>query len=83
MSEEQLTSLLAKLKEDASLREKLQGAQDLDAAIAFAKEAGFDVTKAEWQRCLDSELSGSRELSDDELERVAGGKMTDYCTDWC
>ena len=48
MSEEQLTALLAKLKEDAGLQEKLKGAADLDAAVALAKEAGFDVSKADW-----------------------------------
>ena len=48
MSEEQLTALLAKIKEDAGLQEKLKGAADLDAAIALAKEAGFDVSKADW-----------------------------------
>ena len=48
MSEEQLTALLAKIKEDAGLQEKLRGAADLDAAVALAKEAGFDVSKADW-----------------------------------
>ena len=48
MSEEQLTALLAQLKEDAGLQEKLKGAPDLDAAVALAKEAGFDVSKADW-----------------------------------
>jgi len=48
MSEEQLTALLAKLKDDVGLLEKLQGAGDLDAAVAMAKEAGFDVSKADW-----------------------------------
>jgi predicted ribosomally synthesized peptide with nif11-like leader len=47
MSEQQLTALLAKIKDDAGLREKLQGAANLDAAISLAKEAGFDVSKAE------------------------------------
>jgi len=32
MSEEQLSALLAKLKDDAGLQEKLKGAADLDAA---------------------------------------------------
>ncbi len=45
MSEEQLSALLAKLKDDAGLQEKLKGAADLDAAVAMAKEAGFDVSK--------------------------------------
>ena len=70
MSEEQLTALLAKLKDDPGLRDKLQGAADFDAAIALTKEAGFDVSKAELIR---SHAARTLELSDDELERVAGG----------
>jgi len=61
MSEEQLSALLAKLKEDAGLREKLQGAGDLDAAVALAKEAGFDVSKADWLR---HQAKQTLELSD-------------------
>ena len=48
MSEEQLSARLAKLRDNADLREKLQGAGDLDVALALAKEAGFDVSKADW-----------------------------------
>ena len=71
MSEEQLSALLAKLKEDAGLREKIQGAGDLDAAVAIAKEAGFDVSKADW---LKYQAKQTLELSDEELEGVAGSK---------
>ena len=46
MSEEQLSALLAKLKEDDGLQEKIQGAGDADAAFAIAKERGIDVHKA-------------------------------------
>jgi len=74
MSEEQLSALLAKLKDDAGLREKLQGAGDLDAAVALAKEAGFDVSKADW---LKYQAKQTLELSDEELEGVAGGAFTD------
>ena len=70
MPEEQLTALLAKLKEDAGLQEKLKGAADLDAAVALAKEAGFDVSKADW---LKYQAKQTIELSDEELEGVAGG----------
>jgi len=70
MSEEQLSALLAKLKEDAGLQEKLKGAADLDAAVALAKEAGFDVNKADW---LQYQANKALELSDEELEGVAGG----------
>jgi predicted ribosomally synthesized peptide with nif11-like leader len=71
MSEEQLSALLAKLKDDAGLQEKLKGAGDLDAAVATAKEAGFDVSKEDW---LKHTAKQTLELSDEELEGVAGGK---------
>ncbi|MCP9807571.1 Nif11-like leader peptide family RiPP precursor [Cyanobium sp. T1B-Tous] len=70
MSEEQLSALLAKLKDDEGLQEKLKGAADLDAAVALAKEAGFDVSKADW---LKYQAKQTMELSDEELEGVAGG----------
>ena len=81
MSAEQLTALLAKLNDDAELREKLKGAADLDAAVVIAQEAGFDVRKADWLRCQvketleqlwDQEVE-TLELTDAELEEVAGG----------
>ena len=71
MSKEQLTALLAKIKEDAGLQEKLRGAADLDAAVTIAKEAGFDVSKADW---LKHQAKQTIELSDEELEGVAGGR---------
>ena len=77
MSEEQLTALLAKLKEDTGLQEKLKSATDLDAAVALAKEAGFDVSKADWPKY---KAKQSLELSDEELEGVAGGDGT---VGWC
>ena len=70
MSEEQLPAFLAALKADAGLQEKLSGAADLDAALAIAKEAGFDVTKADWLR---HQAKQTLELSDEQLEDVAGG----------
>ena len=70
MSEEQLSALLAKIKQDAGLKEKLKGAANIDAAVAMAKEAGFDVSKADW---LKYQSKKTLELSDEELERVAGG----------
>jgi predicted ribosomally synthesized peptide with nif11-like leader len=70
MSEEQLAALLVKLKDDAALRDKLQAAADLDAAVALAKEAGFDVSKADW---LKYQAKQNLELSDEDLEEMAGG----------
>jgi predicted ribosomally synthesized peptide with nif11-like leader len=72
MSEEQLSALLAKLKDDAALKERLKGAADLDAAVGMAKEAGFDVSKEDWFS-YQSTQARSHELSDGDLEAVAGG----------
>ena len=79
MSKEQLTALLAKLKEDAGLREKLQGVADLDAAVAMAQEAGFDVSKADWLKYQENQ---TLELSDEELESVSGAAVTPACMLW-
>ena len=66
MSEEQLKAFLEKVQSYTSLQEKLRAAADADAVVAIAKEAGFmisadDITKAQ------------SELSEEELEGVAGG----------
>ena len=68
MSEEQVSSLPAKLKDDAGLQEKLKGAGDLDAAVAIAKEVGLDVNKSDWLKYQASKAV----LSDEELKDVAG-----------
>ena len=75
VSEEQLTALLAKLKDDETLLENFKGAADLDAFLAIAKDAGFDVSKADW---LKYQAKKTLELSDAELERVAGAG---WCTE--
>ena len=77
MSEEQLAALLAKLKDDEGLQEKLKGAADLDAVLVIAKEAGFDISKADWLRY---QANQTLELSDEELEGIAGGcHQTQVC----
>ena len=81
MSEEQLAALLAKLKDDAGLQDKLKGAADLDAAISLMKESGFDVSKADW---LKYQAKQTVELSDEELDGVSGGTCFtgSTCSNW-
>ena len=69
MSEEQLSAFLEAVKADAGLQEKLKGATNLDAAVAVAGEAGFDLSKADW---LSHQTKQTLELSDAELEGTAG-----------
>ncbi len=66
MSEEQLKAFLEKVQGDTSLQEKLKAAADADAVTAIAKEAGFNVS-------ADDLTKAQSELSDEELEGVAGG----------
>ncbi len=66
MSEEQLKAFLEKVQGDTSLQEKLKAAADNNAVAAIAKEAGFSIS-------ADDLTKAQSELSDQELEGVAGG----------
>ena len=72
MTQEQLTAFIANAKGNTSLQEKLKAASDANAsdanaASAIAKEAGFSISADEFTKAQ------STELSDEELEGVAGG----------
>ena len=76
MSEEQLKAFIAKVQADTSLQEQLK-AEGADV-VAIAKAAGFSITT--------EDLNSDRQnLSDDELEGVAGGNsINNTCnTLWC
>ncbi len=45
-----------------------------DQLIAFAKETGFDFSKEEVVEYFKTNFSDNAELTDDDLESVAGGK---------
>ena len=66
MSEEQLKAFLEAVKADAGLQEQLKAAADADAVVAIAKAAGFAISADELNK---------RELSEKELEGVAGGSI--------
>ena len=67
VSEEQLKAFLEAVKADAGLQEKLKEAAGADAVVAIAKAAGFAISAEELVE------RSQAELSDEELERVAGG----------
>ena len=68
MSEEQLKAFLEAVKADTALQEKLKSAgTDADAVLAVAKEAGFIITAEVLEM-------HQFELSDEDLENVAGGR---------
>jgi predicted ribosomally synthesized peptide with nif11-like leader len=67
MSEEQLKAFLEAVKADAGLQEKIKGAAGVDAVVAIAKAAGFVISVEELK------MAQAAEISDEELEGVAGG----------
>ena len=66
MSEEQLKAFWEAIQADPSLQEKLRAATDADSIVRIAKEAGFEIT-------ADEIKEAQSELSDEQLDRVAGG----------
>ena len=73
MSEEQLKAFLEAVKADAGLQEQLKAAADADAVVAIAKAAGFAISADELNK---------RELSEKELEGVAGGFFSTFSFDF-
>jgi len=67
MSEEQLKAFIAKVQADTSLQEQLK-AEGADH-VAIAKAAGFAITTED----LKAHRQHRQNLSDEELESVAGG----------
>ena len=72
MSEEQLKVFLEKVKSNTELQEKLKAAASPEAALEIAKDAGFAITAEDIQ----SMQSATVEVSDDELEGAAGGRIS-------
>ena len=68
MSGDQLKAFQEAFKADTTLQEKLKAAADTDAVIDIAKDAGFVISAEDL-------LNTQEELSDEELEGVAGGKI--------
>ena len=62
MSEEQLKAFLEKVKGDTTLQDKLKAAKTPEEVVAIAKEHGHEFT-----------ADKITELSEEELEGVAGG----------
>lgn len=73
MLEEQLSSLLIILKEDAVLRKKLRGDDEFYVIMVLVIKAGFDASKTDLISFQDNRTS---ELSDDALESVNCGTMS-------
>ena len=71
MSDKQLKAFLEKVKGDTSIQETLKAAANPDSILDIAKKVGFNIS-------ADGLKNAQSELSEDELEGVAGGVNT-----WC
>ena len=63
---ENLMKFMTKVSEDQELAEKIGRESDVQVLIAAAKEMGFELTEADFEK-------EPVEVSDDELEAVSGG----------
>lgn len=66
MSEEQLKGFWEAIQADAGLQEKLKDVKEPAAVVIIAKEAGFEISVEELEQA-------KQELSDEQLDQVAGG----------
>ncbi len=71
MSVQSAKDFIAKVKEDKSLADSLESAADDDARRKIAAGTGCDFTKDDMKAALSE--GGSKQLSDDDLDTVAGG----------
>lgn len=68
MSIESAKACIERIKTDEDFAKKVIECKDAEARTAVVKAAGFDFTAEELQAWRD-------ELSDDELDSVAGGRL--------
>ena len=73
--QEKMKAFLEAAAQDPALVEALEKAETPDAVIALAKEKGFEITAEDL-----ASVPGTCELSDDELEGVAGGMILNPLT---
>ncbi|MEI7824284.1 MAG: Nif11-like leader peptide family natural product precursor [Chlorobiaceae bacterium] len=69
MSVEQAKVFIEKMKSDAAFRNRVYAIEDVAGRLAFINNEGFACTAEEIQ-----EVKASLELSDEQLDAVAGGK---------
>lgn len=77
MSMESFKAFTFKVLEDEELKKKAKeiGINNIEAIIALAKENGFDIQKEDFEAAA-KEFESNDELSDEDLEKVAGGVVT-------
>jgi predicted ribosomally synthesized peptide with nif11-like leader len=80
MSEQGISALLERVRSDEGFRQRLEAAPTNEAKRQIVQDAGFDVDRSDLAPLRS--LTGLQELSDADLEKVAGGagSATDIAT---
>jgi predicted ribosomally synthesized peptide with nif11-like leader len=83
MTVEQAKAFIEKLNNDETFRGQIAQASDDAARLKMAHEAGYEFTVAEFNETI-AELAGAadEELSEEQLEAVAGGAMQIFVKTW-
>jgi predicted ribosomally synthesized peptide with nif11-like leader len=77
MSLDSFKAFSQKVLEDQELKKKAKetGINNIEGIIALAKENGFEISKDDFEAAA-KEFESKEELSDEDLEQVAGGVVT-------
>lgn len=78
MSAQGMTALYERLESDEAFRTRLEEARSPADKHRLVAAEGFDVDSADFSTLRS--LAGANELSDEDLERVAGGSGTGTAT---
>ena len=78
MSAESATALYERINSDEAFKTQLEGAPTADDKRRIVTEAGYDVNRDDLNTFR--KLAGVSELSDEDLEKVAGGGNTTMAT---
>ena len=77
MSQEAVKEFLKKVGEDEELTEKVKEAgTDVNELIRLGKECGCEFTPEDMKLAHEEHTKRGEELSDEDLEKVAGGFVT-------
>lgn len=81
MDEQKVKAYLTKLSEDQEFQTKMQNAKTPEEALAVVKSYGFEFEEEEFKSLMmrlmvSIKQSRGEELTDEELDAVAGGGMS-------
>ncbi len=80
MSVENVKAFIEKLNSDETFRNRITEASDDEARLNIARDAGYEFTVEEFNQSVVAQQD--EELSEDQLEAVAGGAMQIFVKTW-